>query len=790
MARTLSRLLQGLAIALMAVAVAPAHAGWNSMGKLNALPPMLNEKFGCSVAVDGNWMAVGSTDSTIGAARNTGSVHLFRNDNGIWVYRQSLSQESPLSFQAFGNALALRGDTLAVGSWGSAAFAGRVMVFKRDASDVWNLTATLAPGDAQVGKPALFGWSVSLDTPSDGSPVIVIGRPNDGASSFGAIYVFEFDGTTWNQVRKLSLPEPVAGDQLGTNVSVRGGTIVSGIARRRVATIFRRLAGAWSFDAVIRDAEFTSTDGFGSSVASGGTFVAVGAPSRPGALGLTKCGAAVVFTLDGSAWRQTATLALASPRSGDNFGYSLAACPTAFDGRPMIVAAAPGYDVPSADSGAAFGFSLHPTGWVQHTTDLWSEKAIAGQFMGKSAASSADGSIVALASELPRGSIGGAFPMRWTDSSSGSTATRTTDTNQGDAGGTGSGTSGGSTGSGASGGGASGGGGSGGDLSDGDPGNPNGSFGQGGRPRPLQPLPALAAGFGNVTDTVIVDAGAFQSVIGLQTDGVQRRGEPEMKVLASYPASWRLAATGDCNGDGSGDLIWQDDTRNIRVWLRDGTKYLAQNTLRPLAATESVVASVDFDGDGVQDVVTRDTTAKQVHVLRMRNGTPTTEWNIDLPSLDWNVLPQRLDIGLLMRHAPSGEVVKVTRNALSGAIEAASFPSPPPSAAIEGLGDIDGDGNPDMVTRDASSGELAVWRLDRRGNLIDARDTGLDGGRWRVEAMRDWDGNGCDDLLVSENGRGRLVVLSMHQQGGIVKILKSRVIGSTGGARVVDVTPR
>jgi hypothetical protein len=174
----------------------------------------------------------------------------------------------------------------------------------------------------------------------------------------------------------------------------------------------------------------------------------------------------------------------------------------------------------------------------------------------------------------------------------------------------------------------------------------------------------------------------------------------------------------------------------------------------------------------------------------MRNGTSAAEWTIDLPSLAWYVVPQRLDNGLLLRHGASGEVVHTTRDALTGAISSKPFPSPPPSAIIEGLGDFDGDGYPDMVTRDPESGELTIWRIDQRGRLVEARDTGIDGSRWRVEAVRDWDGNGVDDLLISEGGSGRLVVLSLHFEGKMTKILRSRVIGSTGGARVVDVTPR
>jgi len=779
----LARTLRAAALAAMTLLTTPvATAGWNAMGKINAIPPLLNEKFGCSVAVDGDWMAVGASDSTIGAARSTGAVHLFRNDNGTWVYRQSLTQENPLMFQAFGNAVALRGNTLAVGSWGSASFSGKVFVYTRDGSDVWNLTATLVASDPQPSKPALFGWSVSLDTPSGAPPVIVIGRPNDTTTSLGALYVFEFDGTSWSEVSKLRAPDPTPGDQVGTNVSVRNGTIVAGTVRRRRAFVFQRIDGNWSHTATLQDQGGAAGDGFGSSVASGGGFVAIGSPSRTSADGLTKAGALTVFTESAGTWRQTATVTLESPRASDNFGFSVVAAPTGPDGRPMLVVGAPGYDIPDVDSGAGFALSLGSTGWTRQSSDLWSQQAIRGQFAGKSLAISANGSLAALASELPRGSIGGAFPMQWLPGNSGSPATRdgTTSTT------TGSGGGGSSSGSGS----GSGSGGDGGDLSGGSTGDPTGNFGQGGRPRPLQPLPALQAGFGPVTDTVIVDAGGIRSVIGLQIDGVQQFGEPEAKVLATYPDTWSLAATGDANGDASGDLVWQDADRKIAVWLRDGQNFTARNTLRALAPAERIVGAMDFDGDGVDDVITRDTDTRKVHVLRMRNGTSTTEYDVDIPDLSWNVVPHGRESGLLLRQNGTGRVVQVTRNILTGDITSAEFPSPEPEALIEGMGDVDGNGTTDMVTRNPETDEITIWRLNRANNVVSARDLGIDGGRWKVEAVRDWDGNGCDDLLLSRGGSGKLVVLYLHVEGGLVKILKSRLIGSTGGAQVVDVTRR
>ncbi|MFZ4722796.1 MAG: hypothetical protein ACOYMI_06560 [Phycisphaerales bacterium] len=778
-ARTLAWILMALATL---GAARPASAGWNAMGKVNAIPPLLNEKFGCSVAVDGDWMAVGASDSTIGAARSTGAVHLFKNDNGTWVYRQSLTQENPLMFQAFGNAVALRGDTLVVGSWGTSGFSGRAFVYTRDGADIWNLTATLAAGDPQPSKPALFGWSLSLDLPANAPPVVAIGRPNDASNSAGAVYVFEFDGTTWNQVSKLRAPDATAGDQLGTNVSVRNGTLVAGASRRRRAFVFQRIDGAWTHAATLQDSGSSPNDGFGSSVASGGNFVAVGSPSRTGSEGQTRAGAVTVFADSAGSWRQTATITLETPRTSENFGFAIVAAPAGPDGRPMLVVGAPGFDVPDVDSGVAFAYSLGPTGWTKQFSDLWSLQAARGQFAGKALAIAANGGMVALSSELPRGSIGGAFPMQWLPGNSGTPAT--------DSGSTGSGT-------GTSGGTGSGGGGSGsgsnndgGDLSSGGTGDPGSNFGQGGRPRPLQPLPALPASFGSVTDTVIVDAGGVNSIMGLQIDGVQQLGGPEAKVLATYPGTWSLAATGDANGDASGDLIWQDADRKIAVWLRDGTNFTAKNTLRALAPAETIVASMDFDGDGVDDVVTRDTDARQVNVLRMRNGTATTEYNIALPDLSWRVVPHGRESGLLLRQDGTGAVVLVNRNLLTGVITSSVFPSPEEAASIEGMGDIDGNGTTDMVCRNPDTDEITIWRMNRDNEVVSVRDLGIDGGRWRIEAVRDWDGNGCDDLLLSRGGSGRLVVLYMHFEGGVEKILKSRMIGSVGGSRVVDVTRR
>ena len=94
-----------------------SHAGWVIKDKLNAFPALAKEKFGCSIATDGNWLAVGASDTAIVGFRSTGAVHLFERVGDQWFLRQTLFHPVPGTYQAFGNSIALRQDHLVVGSW-------------------------------------------------------------------------------------------------------------------------------------------------------------------------------------------------------------------------------------------------------------------------------------------------------------------------------------------------------------------------------------------------------------------------------------------------------------------------------------------------------------------------------------------------------------------------------------------------------------------------------------------------------------------------------------------------
>ena len=57
-----------------------------------------------------------------------------------------------------------------------------------------------------------------------------MGRPNDrvGGSTVGAAYIFERNGSSWNQVAKLIASDGAPGDYFGYSVSISGNYAIVG----------------------------------------------------------------------------------------------------------------------------------------------------------------------------------------------------------------------------------------------------------------------------------------------------------------------------------------------------------------------------------------------------------------------------------------------------------------------------------------------------------------------------------------------------------------------------------
>ena len=217
---------------------------WSEQAKLVPDDGARLDQFGISVAIDGDTIVVGAHQDDDRGDRS-GSAYVFERQSGAWTQRQKLLASDGLSLSYFGKSVALRGETLLVGSY-KADFAGAVYVFSSD-NGVWSESAKLIPDDRQGNDQ--FGWSVALG--EDFAAIGAIDTDDLGFGS-GSVYVFDQAGGGWAQHSKLLATDGGINEQLGYCVAVDGDQIVSGAWLKDdpeqdsgAAYIFARVGSSW-----------------------------------------------------------------------------------------------------------------------------------------------------------------------------------------------------------------------------------------------------------------------------------------------------------------------------------------------------------------------------------------------------------------------------------------------------------------------------------------------------------------------------------------------------------------
>ena len=104
--------------------------------------------------------------------------------------------------------------------------------------------------------------------------------------------------------------------------------------------------------------------------------------------------------------------------------------------------------------------------------------------------------------------------------------------------------------------------------------------------------------------------------------------------------SWTVKASGDFNGDGRADILWQHTSGVYAEWLGSATGKLNNAGGVMSGATGSVVGSGDFNGDGRDDILMRDPTTGSLTVWQAGGSgqfTATTP-SAQIADLSWKVV--------------------------------------------------------------------------------------------------------------------------------------------------------
>ena len=112
--------------------------------------------------------------------------------------------------------------------------------------------------------------------------------------------------------------------------------------------------------------------------------------------------------------------------------------------------------------------------------------------------------------------------------------------------------------------------------------------------------------------------------------------------------NWKVAGTGDYDGDGKSDLLWRNDvTGENYLWFMNGTALASSGALLTLSDLNWKVAGTgDYDGNATADIVWRNSSTGEVYVWLM-NGTTIASHGSTfiLADPNWEIVPSNPPAG-------------------------------------------------------------------------------------------------------------------------------------------------
>ncbi len=398
-----------------------SNGKWTQQAYLKASNTDTGDVFGRAVAIDGNTIVIGAplessaatginSDQTDNTARGSGAVYVFVRNGTIWTQQAYIKSSNSEMLDNFGEAVAVAGDTVAVGALGedggtrgingdvtdnSRLGSGAVYIFRRN-DTVWSQEAYIKASNADVidefgGSLSISGDAIVVGASSEDSAATGTNGDagNNNAADSGAAYVFTRSNIgKWSQTAYLKASNTESMDRFAISVSINGDTIVVGAngegssatgvngdqsnnnaLRSGAAYIFARNNNQWVPQAYLKASNTDAEDLFGSRVGVSGDLVTIGASaedgSSPGIDGssnnaASSAGAAYLFVRTGGQWNQLRYLKASNPDINDGFGSAVFV-----DGRTIAVAAtsedsaATGIDGDQSNNGAIFSGAMY-----------------------------------------------------------------------------------------------------------------------------------------------------------------------------------------------------------------------------------------------------------------------------------------------------------------------------------------------------------------------------------------------------------------------------------------------
>ncbi len=241
---------------------------------------------------------------------------------------------------------------------------------------------------------------------------------------------------------------------------------------------------------------------------------------------------------------------------------------------------------------------------------------------------------------------------------------------------------------------------------------------------------------------VEIDAGAIEDTAGNDYAGISGNSSWNFTTAANDSEPVRF----DFNGDGVADILWRNSNNGInRIWLMNNNGTV-NSTVNPgsYAAGYEVQAVQDFNQNGVPDILWRNGTDGNNRIWLMNND---------------------------------GSVNSVANPGSYAA-----------GYEVQAVQDFNQNGVPDILWRNSTNGNNRIWLMNNDGSINSVANPSSYAAGYEVQAVQDFNQNGVPDILWRNSTNGNNRIWLMNNDGSINSVANPGSYAAGYGVITNDLT--